>query len=145
MADKWTPKMVAARLEEAASTLRRLKVSGLKPKGYGSSWPDVIHDSMEAYGWNRAVVSLGPPPADAISRMDETIAWLRWLEPDHVRLLWLRAERMPWKLVMSRLGVARSTASSWWMASIMQIVAILNVQQKMSGHLSAGHFGQNVT
>ncbi|MBF0341349.1 MAG: hypothetical protein HQL95_10370, partial [Magnetococcales bacterium] len=72
MAEKWTHTMVAERMVEAAITLRRLKVSGLKPAGYGSSWPDIVHEFSEAYGYNDLVIRLGPPTADAITRMDET-------------------------------------------------------------------------
>ncbi|MBF0424609.1 MAG: hypothetical protein HQL66_02145 [Magnetococcales bacterium] len=142
---KWTPKLVADRLEEAASTLRRLPVAGLKPREYGNAWPTVIHEFCEAYGWNEAVVRLGPPPSEAITRMDECLDWLRWLEAEDVRLVWSRATRVPWKLIQRQLGVARSTAAARWTAAIMQIVAILNLPgNKMSGHLPAGHAGQNL-
>ncbi|MBF0629246.1 MAG: hypothetical protein HQL91_13600, partial [Magnetococcales bacterium] len=95
MAEKWNPKMVAERMAEAASTLRRLKVSGLKPQGYGNSWPDIVHEFSEAYGYNDLVIRLGPPTADAITRMDETMEWLQWLEIDQIRLVWLHAEDVP--------------------------------------------------
>ena len=144
MDGKWTKETVAHRLEEAASTLRRLPVIGLKPKEYGSAWPVVIHDVMEAYG-DEPIIRLGPPPADAISRMDEVMEWLLWLEPEQVRLVWLRASRTPWKMIMRCFGIARSTASTRWETAIMQIAAILNLQQgKMSRHLFAGQAGQNL-
>ncbi|MBF0463411.1 MAG: hypothetical protein HQL87_18780 [Magnetococcales bacterium] len=127
MDGKWTKEMVADRLEEAASTIRRLPVAGLKPKEYGSTWPDVILDAMEAYGRDEPVIRLGPPPADAITRMDEAMEWLRWLEPDEVRLVWMRATRTPWKMIMRYFGIARSTASARWTTAIMQVTAILNL------------------
>ncbi|MBF0108737.1 MAG: hypothetical protein HQL76_06140 [Magnetococcales bacterium] len=123
---KWTPKLVADRLEEAASTLRRLPVTGMKPREHGNSWPTVIHDAMEAYGWNDAELRPGPPPADAITRMDECLEWLRWVAPEEIRLVWLRAERMPWKEIMRRFGVCRTTVWSRWMAALLQIATHLN-------------------
>ncbi|MEO5349795.1 MAG: hypothetical protein H7836_09125, partial [Magnetococcus sp. YQC-3] len=39
MDDKWTAKTVFARMEEAVLTLRGLRMAGLKPAGYVSSWP----------------------------------------------------------------------------------------------------------
>ncbi len=153
--ERWTVKMVADRLEEAANTLRRLPVTGLKPKGYGRSWPDVISDAVGACDCDGPVIRFGPPPADAITRMDQAMEWLRWLEPDQVRLVWLRASRTPWKMIMRGFGISRSTASTRWNAAILQIVAILNLPnripaqnagmvEKMSGHLFAGHVGQNL-
>ncbi|MBF0629296.1 MAG: hypothetical protein HQL91_13855 [Magnetococcales bacterium] len=145
MVEKWTPKMVTERLEEAASTLRRLPPVG--PKGLYSFWPDIIHDAMEAYGWNQALLRLGPPPAEAITRMDETLQWLRWLESKQVRLVWLRAERTPWKEIMRALGVGRTTAWTLWMASLMQIASHLNEGKRpniMFEQLSSEHPEQNL-
>ncbi len=143
MMKKWTPDMVTERLEEAAETMKRLPP--VMSKKIACSWPPIIQEFWEAYGWNDMKVRLGPPTPDAIGRMDEVMEWLRWLELDDVRLVWLRAERVPWKLIMQRFGLARSTVSARWKAAISQIVAILNLPGKMSGHLSAGHFGQDLT
>jgi hypothetical protein len=51
-----------------------------------------------------------PPPPAAVSRMEEALAWLRWLKAEHVKLVWARAEGMPWKLICWRFGIARATA-----------------------------------
>ena len=37
------------------------------------------------------------PSPSAISRMEETITWNRFLERDDAHLMWLRAEGTPWK------------------------------------------------
>ncbi|WP_198947862.1 DUF6362 family protein [Magnetofaba australis] len=124
----WTPQMVVDRLEEAAMTLHRLPDSG--PQNLRSAWPDVIHEYWEAYGRDQPKVRLGPPTPDAIDRMDECMEWLRWLEPNHLRLVWLRAERVRWKIIMRRFGRARSTLAAHWQAAIFQIVAVLNRGKK---------------
>ena len=36
---------------------------------------------------------------EAIDRMDEALDWLMWLEPEERRLVWLRAEGLPWKRI----------------------------------------------
>nr|CRH06158.1 conserved protein of unknown function [Candidatus Magnetococcus massalia] len=123
---KWDVKMVAARLEEAAETMQRLPLTGLQPAAYSTSWPPILQEFYEAYGWNDVKVRLGPPTPDAIDRMDEVMEWLGWLEPDDVRLLWLRAERVRWKLIQQRFGKARSTLAAHWKAALYQIVGILN-------------------
>ncbi|MBF0214131.1 MAG: hypothetical protein HQM00_11320 [Magnetococcales bacterium] len=132
MAEKWNPKMVAERMAEAASTLRRLKVSGLKPQGYGSSWPDIVHEFSEAYGYNELVVRLGPPTADAITRMDEAMEWLRWLESDQVRLVWLHAEGVPRKVIMAKLGVQRTRVWIMWASALSTIATMLNRKNQKS-------------
>ncbi|MBF0185450.1 MAG: helix-turn-helix domain-containing protein [Magnetococcales bacterium] len=125
--EKWTPKMVASRLEEAANTLRRLPMAGVTPAEYGSTWPDVIHDAMEAYGWDAATIRLGPPSAEAISRMDEAMEWFRWLDDkDQVRLVWLRAVGAPWKVITFRYACDRTTAWRKWNIAILTIMSKLN-------------------
>lgn len=130
MVGKWTPKMVAERIEEAATTLRRLNVSGLKPKVYGSSWPDVIHEFSEAYGYNDLVVRLGPPSAEAITLMDQTMEWLHWLEVEQVQVVWLYAEGVPRKVIAAKVGLSRAAIWRMWASALTVIATRLNVHPK---------------
>ena len=127
---KWTAKMVAAQMEEAARTLRTLRVSGLKPRGYVSSWPDVVLGPDEAYGWDDTEVRPGPPTPEAITRMDEALQWLCWLEPDQARLVWMHAEGVPRKTICAKVGMSRMTAWRVWMASLMTIASAINVSRR---------------
>ena len=126
MDGKWTKETVEARMEEAVRTLRALHVTGLKPKGYGSNWPDVLLDPNEAYGRDDTKVSRGPPTPEAITKMDESLMWLHWLEPDQARLVWMIAEDVPRKLICARVGMSRDKAWRVWSAAIMTIVSMLN-------------------
>lgn len=141
MKKKWDGKMVADRLEEAATTLKRLPDE--KIRQLRSNWPETI-PVWGDYGDEKSRVRLGSPSPEAIDRMDETLSWLRWLEPDEVQLVWARAERIPWKLIMRRFGRARSTLSAWWMAALYQIAGIINNSKNVSGHLSTRHDDQNL-
>ena len=126
---RWTAKAVAERLEEAAQTLRRLPAVNVR--GYISAWPPTIRDFWEAFGRNAVEVRLGPPAPDAIDRMDESLAWLHVLDPDEVRLVWLRAEGVRWKSIAHRFGMDRSTAWRHWSCALIKIAAHLNgMQQK---------------
>ena len=120
----WSPKDVAELLEEAARTLRRLPP--VTVQGFISTRPPVIRDFWEAYGWHDAEVRLGPPSAAAIDRMDATLRWLLCLEPDVVRLVWLRAEGVRWKSIAHRFGIDRSTAWRHWTCALIKIAAQLN-------------------
>ncbi len=127
----WTSEMVGDRIKEAARTLRALRVTGLKPKGYGSNWPDVVHDPIEAFGWNAAEVRMGPPTPEAITRMDEALDWLRWLPPDQVRLVWLHADGVLWKVIQIKIGVGKTKARIMWASALATIVSMLNLNRKM--------------
>ncbi len=124
---KWTPKLVAARLEEAAEVMKRLPMSS--PRQCQSSWPPIVQQFWEAYGWNDAEVRLGPPLPDAISRMDEALQWLRWLDQEETKLVWLRAERVQWKVLMRRFGGCRTTIWSRWTSALLQISTRLKSQE----------------
>ena len=125
MADtRWTASLVEARFEEAAETLYRLPPVTAKPML--CSWPTVIRDFWEAYGWEETRVRLGPPSAAAITRMDEAFEWLRWLEPDEVRVIWLRACGVRWKPIAERFQADRSTVWRWWVSALSTIAARLN-------------------
>ena len=125
MADiHWTPKLVEERFEEAADTLRRLPA--VKVQGYVSTWPPIVRDFWEAFGWNEVRVHPGSPSPAAIDRMDETFTWLRWLEPEETRLVWWRAEEVRWKLISYRLGTCRTTAWRRWVAALIKVAARLN-------------------
>ena len=126
MAEKWTKRTVASRLEEAASTLRNLRVPGMRPLEYGNNWPDIIHDMMDAYGWHEAEFKPPTPTAESITRMDEALGWLRWLEPVQVRLVWLYAERVPRKMIMAKMGMGRTKVWGMWDAAILAITTMLN-------------------
>jgi hypothetical protein len=115
----WTPKLVEARLEEAADTLRRLPEQ--RVQACRSGWPQIIREFHDAYGCEPARLRLGPPSAVAIDRMDQTLAWLRWLEPDDARIVWLRACGVRWKPICYRFGVSRDTAWRHWLAAIITI------------------------
>lgn len=127
--EKWTQKTLASRLEEAAETMKRLPATGLKPNGFQSSWPPILQDFWEAYGDDTVKLRLGPPSSDAITRMDETLAWLRFLEPEETRLAWAVASRVNRKVIASQFGVHRTTIWREWSAILRKLAAIINLHQ----------------
>jgi hypothetical protein len=131
---KWTPKMVAARMEEAVRTLQTLRVSGLKPRGYVSSWPDMVLDPNEAFGRDEVELRAGPPTPDAITRMDEALQWLCCLEPDQARLVWMHAEGVPRKTICAKVGMSRAKAWRSWAAALMTIASAINASLRTTSH-----------
>jgi len=74
-----------------------------------------------------------------VDRMDETLEWLRWLEPDETRLVWLRAEGVGWKPICARFGVGRTTAWHRWNAALGKIAVRLNAAAENSSADGRAH------
>lgn len=125
---RWTASMVEARFEEAAFTLRRLP--DRRVPGYFNTWPTIVRSVYEAFGWERARMPRIAPSPEAISRMEETFTWLAWLEPDDARIVWLRAENVPWKPICWRVGLSRKTAWQRWVAALQTVASRLSTASK---------------
>lgn len=121
---EWTREQVEEQLIEAADVLKRLPEK--KVQGYFSVWPDYTYEFGDLVGQEPETMKRPPPLPDAISRMEGTLPWLRWLEPDVARLVWARAERTPWKPICWRFGVSRATACRRWEYGLSVITWKLN-------------------
>ena len=106
-----TPREIEDRLEEAAYTLRNLPEKD-RPRGYGNSWPPVVHDAKHAYGYTPERPMRVIPSAAAISRMEECFDWLLMLNPEDARIVWLRAEGDRPRCSAARTKLARSTTAT---------------------------------
>ncbi|MBN8521592.1 MAG: helix-turn-helix domain-containing protein [Alphaproteobacteria bacterium] len=114
---------VEERLRSAARTLRRLP--NVKVQGYFSTWPTIIREPLEILQMEPEPMRITPSMAD-ISEMEEVLfVWLKWLEPEERRLVWLRAERVRWKLICGRFGVGRTKAWEMYRRALASIAAKL--------------------
>lgn len=75
---------ISERIEEAGRTLRGSpmprEVLGLA-KAVGS-WPDMVRNPAEAYGYDKAVVRRVPPTAEQLDRLEQVLGWLLKLPAD---------------------------------------------------------------
>jgi hypothetical protein len=108
-AGEWTAKLVEDRLAEAADVMRRLPP--VRVQGYFNTWPAIAHDFSDRVGAEPQRMRRPPPSPDAITRAEATLLWLRWLEVEDARLVWMRAGRARWREICQRFGIARSTAN----------------------------------
>jgi Domain of unknown function (DUF6362) len=117
---QWTPSLVEERISEAADTLRRLP--NTKVQGHASTWPPYVQECLET-----AEVTLRrpPPSAAAITRMDQALPWLNWLDATDTRIVWLRANGEPWKVVCGTVGLSRATAHRHWLYALCVIACRL--------------------
>lgn len=123
-----TPEDVAERFEEAARTLRRLPEAD-RPQGYFNTWPPFVRTFWEIMAMEPRPMRVWATP-ESISRMDEALAWLFWLEADAARLVWLRADGMRWKPICHRLGVSRATAWRWWATAMILVAERANAEER---------------
>jgi hypothetical protein len=77
--DNWTVKFVEERLFEAADVLKRLPEP--RVQGYFNTWPRSLVEFSDGRATARADATAAAITA-AITRMEATMGWLRWLEPD---------------------------------------------------------------
>ena len=119
----WDQEAVASRLEEAVDALARLPEESAA--GYYDLWPKLVGAPC------RTIRPAAAAP-EAIDRMDEALGWLMWLEPEERRLVWLRAEGVPWKRITHWLGIGRTTAWQRWTTALLKIAVRLNAAAELN-------------
>lgn len=75
-------KVVKARLKDAGGVLVRCPQPPELSKLYGAggSWPQIIHSRNDQGAWRGVRLCPTPPTAEEISRMEEVLGWLLWLD-----------------------------------------------------------------
>ncbi len=119
----WTIAMVQDRLELAADVMRQ--IPGVIPKGYARIWPEYEYSFADQVGQEPSMKRPRPSPRE-ITQAEEALLWLRWLEVDDAKLLWLRAERTAWKQITWQFGLSRTAATRRWQYGLAVIVWRLN-------------------
>ncbi|CAA7624198.1 DUF6362 family protein [Magnetospirillum sp. SS-4] len=114
-----TPAEVEERLAEAADILRRLPES--RVQGHASTWPPYVREYWESYGIAEVKLRRPPPSAAAITRMDEALPWLTWLDPVDAKIAWLRANGDRWKVICWSVGMQRSAVHQHWLYGLCVI------------------------
>ena len=120
---EWTTAQVQDRLELAAGVMRQMP--GVMPQGYFNAWPEYFHSFADKVGQEPQMRRPRPSPRQ-ITQAEEAMLWLRWLEKDDARIVWLRANGRPWKPICWELGMSRATANRRWQYGIAVIVWKLN-------------------
>ena len=139
-----TPSEIEDRFEEAALTLRRLPEKD-KPRGYGNSWPPIVQEAKDAYGYTPGRLMRVTPSPAAITRMEQCFDWLLMLDPEDARIVWLRAENVRWRQICIRAGCVRSTAWRRWAAALLTISRKLNSQAKSTAKARSAKAGAEMT
>lgn len=125
--DHWTPTLVEERLVEAASVMKRLP--NVRVPGYFNTWPKMLVEFADLVQQEPARLRLPPPAPDAITRMEEALGWLTWLNPIDRKIVWLRASGERWKTICWKVGLGRTAANQHWLYALCVLAWRLNGRQ----------------
>lgn len=120
----WTPSLVEERFADAAYVMKRLP--DVRVPGYFNTWPKMVVEFADRVEQEPPRLRLPPPAPDAISRMEEALGWLAWLEPVDAKIVWLRASDERWKTICRSVGLARTAANAHWLYALSMIAWKLN-------------------
>ena len=115
----WTTDDVANWLIEAARTAHRLPP--VRVQGHFNVWPTIVRTEYERMASDDAPVYRFPPTPAEVERMLVVMQWVRCLEVEQRKLVWMRAERWRWYDIGKRFGVAPRTAQRHWEVAIQVI------------------------
>ena len=115
----YTAAEVADRVAEAVDTLKRLPQKGMQKNI--TRWPEFVRASHEAYGYGDARLRPAPASPEAISRLDETLEWLRLVPRDAQKILWCRANGLSWRRIAGFAGKSPNTCRAWYAAALQHI------------------------
>jgi hypothetical protein len=121
---KLTPSLIEERFVEAADVMKRLP--DVRVQGHFNTWPKVLLEFADLVGQEAPRLRRPPPAPDAISRMEETLGWLAWLEPMDAKIVWHRANGERWKAICGIVGLTRSAAHRHWIFALCVISLRLN-------------------
>ncbi len=105
----WNEAIVVSYLEDAASIHRRLPPDR-GPGGYFTLWPETLKDDWQLlYDMIHGKFCLGPPMPPEVTFHEEVMEWLRVLDRPRQQLVWMRANRVPWKILIEEFGLCKQT------------------------------------
>ena len=123
---RWTEEMVAERFQACANTLRKLPA--VHVGGYVSTWPDIVYTPQEINRQEPKPIRFTASP-DEITRMEETLTWFPWVNESERKLLWLRAERVPWRVIARKTGFPKTSAQRYWQVALSKIARRLEAER----------------
>ena len=125
---EWCTDTVAARLEEAANTGRRLPP--VRVQGYYTVWPVFVRQEWETLAADEKVYRPFPPSPKDIDRMLEVMRWVQGLEVEQRHLVWMRAKRYGWREIGIRFACCTKTAQRHWQKAMQTLADHLNGHDK---------------
>ncbi len=114
-----TIKQIKQDLETAAYVNRLMPA--VHPPKYRNCMPDIIYTPQEIVFMEKRPLKI-KPTQEQISLWETVIlVWLPILETDERRLVWKRANRIPWKLLCREFGVSRQMLAVRYDKALLKI------------------------
>ncbi len=124
---------------ETAAYVDRLLPAVRVPK-YRCCMPDIIYTQQEIAFMDRRPVRLRPTQ-EQISLWEMVILeWMPLLEIYERRLVWKRANRIPWKILCREFGLCRTRLMIKYDKAIVKIEFYLRGKEKCRVQKTSGHF-----
>ena len=117
--DGWSADEVADYFIQASRTAHKLPP--VRVQGHFNVWPTIVRTEYERMASDDAPVYRFPPTPAEVERMLVVMQWVRCLEVEQRKLVWMRAERWRWYDIGKRFGVAPRTAQRHWEVAIQVI------------------------
>ncbi len=99
-------KNLKQKLEFAAKIMKCLP--GEKPRGYYNRWPEIVHSPDEIAEQDANPICFSANGKE-ISEMEKILDWLQPLEAFETKLVWKRANHVPWKVLAYEFKSDRTT------------------------------------
>ncbi|QCO07569.1 DUF6362 family protein [Azospirillum argentinense] len=119
----WTADVVRLWLRDAMETLHYCKGDG--PGRTRSSLPTPVHDTMLAYGWQKARAPRQNTPAE-LAKLDVVLEWVRLFEPDTRKALVGVAMGLPLRKIARAIGCSHTQVANLERKAVAFLVDALN-------------------
>ena len=104
----------------AAKVLRSLPDK--EQHGFISSWPQVLYSPEELLEQEVFYKPYRPTPAE-ISEMERILEWFSFLNALETKIVWRRANNVPWKIIGEEVGYHRSKLDEKYRVALAKIQA----------------------
>lgn len=114
---------------ETAAYVDRL-LPPIKVQGCRSFMPEIIYTQQEIAFMDRRPIR-PRPTQEQINLWERVILWMRPLNVDERKLVWKRANRLPWKLLEREFGISRQALTHNYNTAIGKIFGYIKRGEKM--------------
>ncbi|MCM1323412.1 MAG: DUF6362 family protein [Acetobacter sp.] len=105
---------------ETAAYVDRLLPAVRAPK-YRCCMPDIVYTEQEMIFMDRKPLKIRPNQEQIALWECVVLDWLPLLTPDERKLLWKRANRIPWKLLCREFGISRQRLAILYDKALIKI------------------------
>ncbi|MFT6237989.1 MAG: hypothetical protein ACJAQT_000058 [Akkermansiaceae bacterium] len=121
----WNEKIVMSYLIQAASIHRRMPE--VRVPGYHCLWPVTMQEDWDSlHDLLNGPTTLGSPMPSEVTFQEEVMSWLPILPREQQQMVWMRANRVPWKVLVEEFGRCKQTLFVRVSEGLQKLVVHLN-------------------